>query len=163
MLTPSVCCRRQCAAIFWLISCNNQHQLIWCNTFFILVLCLTIIDDVAGFNNERGSFACECLDEEMLATSETSGALTPSGCCSRKCAANFQLISCKFQLLLIRWDTFFILGLSIIDDVGGIDIAVRRHFSSAAQLEAYEETAQCQAALGRGLRVYGCRSFPGVH
>merc|ERR1711893_532848 len=61
----------QSAAILELLSSEDETLLIWWDSLLVLDLCLDILDGIRWLNLEGDSFACEGLDKDLHATTET--------------------------------------------------------------------------------------------
>merc|ERR1711862_521078 len=58
------------ASVFQLFACKNETLLIWRNSFFILDFRFYVIDRVGGLYIQSDSFACECLHEDLHASTQ---------------------------------------------------------------------------------------------
>merc|ERR1719334_1090597 len=62
---------RQSSAIFQLLSSKDQSLLIRWDTFFVLNLCLHILNGVRRFNLQSDGLASESLDEDLHTSSQS--------------------------------------------------------------------------------------------
>ena len=104
------------SSIFKLLSSKDKSLLIWWNSFFILDLGFDILNGVSWLNIKGDSFTSEGLDED-LHTSSKSEYQVESGLfldvVIGEGSAVFELLTSKNESLLIWWDTFLVLDLSL--------------------------------------------------
>jgi hypothetical protein len=115
------------AAVFKLLSGEDEALLIWGDTFLVLNFGLHVLNGVGGFDVQSDGLASEGLDED-LHTSTKSEDQMKSGLLLdvvvRKSSAVFKLLSSEDEALLIWGDTFLVLnlGLDVLNGVGGFDV-----------------------------------------
>merc|ERR1712224_912309 len=100
----------KCTAVFQLLACEDQSLLVRWDAFFILNLCLDIIDRMRSLHVKRDGFACQSLHKDLHATTQAQDQVERRlllDVIVGKCTAVFQLLACEDQSLLIRWDAFF--------------------------------------------------------
>merc|ERR1712137_431317 len=114
----------QGAAIFQLLTSENQSLLIRRDTFLVLNLLLDILDSVRGVDIESDGLARKGLDEDLHTRSTTQTKHQMKGgllldVVVGQGAAIFQLLTSENQSLLIRRDTFLVLNLllDVLDSV----------------------------------------------
>ena len=118
---------RESAAVFELLSSEDETLLIWGDTFLVLDLCLNILNGVWWLNIKSDGFTSEGFDEDLHTTTksedEVKGWLLLN-VVVRKSATVFELLSSEDETLLIWGDTFFVLdlGLDIFNWVWWFDI-----------------------------------------
>jgi len=99
-----------------LLSSKDKSLLIWWNTFLILDFSFDILNGVCWFNIKGDGFTSECLDED-LHTSSKSEDQVESGLfldvVIGEGSAVFELLTSKDESLLIWWDSFLVLDLSL--------------------------------------------------
>ena len=104
------------SSIFKLLSSEDKSLLIWWNTFLILDFSFDILNGVGWFNIKGDGFTSECLDED-LHTSSKSEDQVESGLfldvVIGEGSAVFELLTSKDESLLIWWDSFLVLDLSL--------------------------------------------------
>ena len=104
------------SSIFKLLSSKDKSLLIWWNTFLILDFSFDILNGVCWFNIKGDGFTCEGLDED-LHTSSKSEDQVESGLfldvVIGEGSAVFELLTSKDESLLIWWDSFLVLDLSL--------------------------------------------------
>merc|ERR1712039_473596 len=114
---------RQSTSIFQLFSCENKSLLLRWDTFFILNLCLHILDGVIRFHIEGDRLSGQGLDENLHGTTSQSQHQIQGGfllnVIIRESTSILQLLSSEDQSLLFRWNTFFILNLGL-DILNGV-------------------------------------------
>ena len=59
------------ATILKLLSSEDESLLIRRDSFFVLNLCLDVVDGVRSFNIESDGLACQSFDEDLHTTSES--------------------------------------------------------------------------------------------
>jgi len=113
---------RQSSSIFKLLSSKDQSLLVWGDSFLVLDLSLDIFDGVGGLNFKSDSFASECLDKDLHSSSETEHKMKSAFLLDiivGESSSVLQLLSSKDEPLLVRWDSLFVLNLSL-DVLNGI-------------------------------------------
>ena len=112
----------QSAAIFKLLSGENETLLVWGNAFFVLDLSFDVIDGIAWFNFKSDCFSGKCLDENLHASSKTENKMKGGlflDVVVTQSAAVFKLLSGENETLLVWGNAFFVLDLSF-DVIDGI-------------------------------------------
>ena len=113
---------RKGAAILQLLACKDQALLIRWDPLLILDLGLDIVNGVTCLNVEGDGLARQGLHEDLHATSQAQDQVEGGlllDVVIRKGAAILQLLACKDQALLVRWDPLLILDLGL-DIVNGV-------------------------------------------
>merc|ERR1712151_1388029 len=115
------------SAILELLTSEDESLLVWWNTFLVLDLGLDVFDGVCWLNIKGDGLASESLDEDLHTTSESehemeSGLLLDV--VVRKSSATLELLTSEDESLLVWWDTFLVLDLSldILDGVSWLDV-----------------------------------------
>jgi len=104
------------ATVFELLTSEDETLLIGWDTFLVLDLCLDILDGVAGFDVESDGLASQGLDEDLHTTTETEDQMESGlllDVVVGESATVFELFTSEDETLLIRWDTFLVLDLSL--------------------------------------------------
>ena len=107
---------RKSSAVFKLLSSEDETLLIWWNTFFILDFSLDVLNGVCWLDLKGDGLTSESLDENLHSTSKSEYQVKSwllLDVVVRKSSAVFKLLSGEDETLLIWWDTFFILDLSL--------------------------------------------------
>ena len=115
------------AAIFKLLSGENETLLVRRDTLLILNLGLDVVDRVRGLDLESDGLSGQGLDEDLHTTTETEDEVESGFLLDvvvGEGTAVLKLLSGEDQALLVRRDTLLILnlGLDIIDGVGGLNL-----------------------------------------
>jgi uncharacterized protein with ATP-grasp and redox domains len=96
------------AAVFELLTSENQSLLVRRNTFLVLNLSLDVLNGVGGLNLEGNGLTSKGLDEDLHTTTKAEdqmkGRLLLDVVIS-KGAAVFELLTSENQSLLVRGDT----------------------------------------------------------
>jgi len=115
------------SSILKLLTGKDKSLLIWRNTFFVLDLCLDILNSVCWLNIESDGFTSEGLDEDLHTSSKSeyemeSGLLLDV--VVRKSSSVFELFSCEDESLLIWGNSFLVLDLcfNVFDGVSWLNI-----------------------------------------
>jgi hypothetical protein len=107
---------RKGSAIFKLLSSEDESLLIGWDTFLVLDLCLDVLNGVRWLNIEGDGLTSEGLDEDLHTTSKSENQMEGRfflDVVVRKSSAVFKLLSSENESLLIGWDTFLVLDLSL--------------------------------------------------
>jgi len=117
----------QSSPIFQLLSSEDESLLVRWNALLILDLGLDIIDGVRGLDLQGDRLACEGLDEDLHATTETKDQMESRlllDVVIRESAPVFKLLSGENQALLIRGNSLLVLDLSldVVDGIRGLDL-----------------------------------------
>merc|ERR1719187_2966836 len=117
----------QSATVLKLLASKDETLLIGRDAFLILNLGLDILNGITGFNLQSDGLACEGLDEDLHATSQTKhqvqGGLLLDVVVG-KGPAILKLLASKDETLLVRRDTFLVLnlGLDILNGITGFNL-----------------------------------------
>merc|ERR1712156_1346390 len=106
----------KCSSIFQLLSSKDETLLIWWDSFLVLDFSLNIFDGIRCFNFERDGFSCQSFDEDLHSTSQTKNQMESGFLLDvvvGKSSSIFQLLSSEDETLLIWWDSFLVLYLSL--------------------------------------------------
>ena len=114
-------------AILELLSGEDESLLIGGNTLLILNLSLDVVDGVGGLDLKSDGLSSEGLDEDLHTTSESEDEMEGRlllDIVVRKGTAILKLLTGEDKTLLIGWDTFLILDLSlhVINSVGWLNL-----------------------------------------
>ena len=112
----------QGTSVFQLLSSEDQSLLVWRNSFLILNLGLDIINGIGWLNIQSDGLSSECFHKDLHSSSETKNQMKSRlllNIVVTQRAAIFQLLSSKDETLLVWWNTFLVLNLSL-DVVNGI-------------------------------------------
>jgi len=115
------------SSILKLLSGENESLLVWGNAFLVLDLGLDIFDGVGWFDIKGDGLTGESLDEDLHATSKSEDEMESGlllDVVVGESSAIFQLLTSEDQSLLVWWDSFFVLNLSlhIIDGVARLNV-----------------------------------------
>jgi len=115
------------ATVFELLTSEDETLLIGWDTFLVLDLSLDVVDGVAGLNVESNGLASESLDEDLHTSSQAENQMESRFLLDvvvGESATVFELLTSEDKTLLIGWDTFLVLDLSldVVDSVAGFDI-----------------------------------------
>jgi hypothetical protein len=118
---------REGAAIFKLLSSEDETLLIWGDTLFVLDLSLDVLDRVGWLNIKGDGLAGESLDEDLHTTTESEDQVKSGlflDIIVGEGAAVFKLLSSEDKALLVWRNTFLVLNLSldVLDGVGWLNI-----------------------------------------
>merc|ERR1719433_1326824 len=113
---------REGSSILKLLSSEDQPLLIWRNAFLVLNLGLDVLDGIRRLNLESDGLASQGLDEDLHTSSQSENKMESAlflDVVIREGSSIFKLLSSEDQPLLIWWDSFLILDLSL-DILNGI-------------------------------------------
>ena len=115
------------SSVFKLLTSEDESLLIWWDTFLILNLGFNIFNWISWLNIEGNGFSSQSLDKDLHTTSKSQNEMESGFLLDvvvRESSSIFKLLTGKDKSLLIWWDTFFILDLSlnILDRVCWLDI-----------------------------------------
>ena len=115
------------SSVFKLLSSEDKSLLIWWNTFLVLDLGLDVLDGVSWLNIKGDGLSSEGLDEDLHTTSESEDEMEGGlllDVVVRKGSAILELLTGEDKSLLIWWDTFLVLDLSldVLDGVCWLNI-----------------------------------------
>ena len=118
---------RESSTVFELLTSEDKSLLIGWDSFFILDLCLDILNSVRWFNVQGNGFTSEGLDKDLHTTSESEDQMESRfflDVVVRKGSAVFKLFAGENESLLIGWDTFLVLdfSLDVFNGVWWLDI-----------------------------------------
>jgi len=118
---------RKSAPIFELFAGEDESLLVWWNAFFVLDLGLHVFNGIGGLDLEGDGLAGQSLDEDLHTTSESEDKVQRRlflDVVVRQGATILKLFAGEDESLLVWWDTFLVLDLSlhIFDSVGGFDL-----------------------------------------
>jgi hypothetical protein len=107
---------RKSAAVFELLTGEDEALLVWGDALLVLDLSLHVLDGVAGFDIEGDGLSGKGLNENLHTTAETEyemeGRLLLDVIVAEG-AAVFELLSSEDEALLIWGDAFLVLDLSL--------------------------------------------------
>jgi len=117
----------QCATIFQLLTSKDETLLVWWDSFFVLDLCLDVVDGITGLNLKSDGLASQGFDEDLHTSTESQDKMKRGfflDVVVTQCATIFQLLSSEDETLLIRRDSFLVLdlGLHVIDGITGLNL-----------------------------------------
>jgi len=110
---------RKSSTILKLLSGEDQTLLIWRNSFFVLNFSLHIGDSIRRLNIERDGFSSQSFYKDLHTSSQSKHQMKGRlllNVVIRKCPTIFELLTCKNEALLIRWDPFLVLDFCL--DIG---------------------------------------------
>jgi len=115
------------SAVLKLLTSEDKSLLVWWNTFLVLDLGFHVFNGVCWLNIEGDGLSSESLDEDLHTTSESENEME-SGLLLDVVVGEgstvFELLTSEDESLLVWWDTFLILDLSldILDGVCWLDV-----------------------------------------
>jgi len=117
----------QGAAIFKLLSCEDQALLIRRDPLLVLNLRFHIVDGVASFDVQSDGLARQRFHEDLHASTKAQHQMERRlllDVIVRKGAAIFKLFSGKDQALLVWWDPLLVLNLRfhIVNGIASFDV-----------------------------------------
>ena len=117
----------ECAAIFKLLSGEDEALLVWWDALLVLDFGLDVVDGVAGFDFEGDGLAGERLDEDLHTATEAEDEVESAlllDVVVGQSAAVFQLLSGEDEALLVWWDALLVLNLrlDVVDGVAGLNL-----------------------------------------
>merc|ERR1719229_1589800 len=125
---------RESSAIFELLSGKDKTLLLWRNSFLILDLRLDVRDRVVRLDIQGDRLSREGLDEDLHGTTTETEDKMEGGfllnVVIREGTTIFELFSSEDQTLLLRWDSFLVLDLSL--DGEGMEL-----YGSTMQVEMF--------------------------
>ena len=107
---------REGPSIFQLLSGEDKSLLVGRNTFLILDLSLHIVDSVGLLDVKGDGLSSQGLDEDLHTSSKSQDKMESRFLLDvviGQGSAVLQLLSSEDQSLLVGWDTFLILNLSL--------------------------------------------------
>ena len=110
------------SSILKLLSSEDESLLIWRNTFLVLDLGLDVLDGVSWFDIKGDGLSSQCLDEDLHSSSKSEDQVESGlflDVVIGEGSAVFELLSSEDESLLIRWDSFLVLDLSL-DVLNGV-------------------------------------------
>merc|ERR1712096_178126 len=115
------------SAVLELLSGEDESLLIWGNSFLVLDLGLDVLNSVCWLDIEGDGLSSESLDEDLHTSSESEDQVESRFLLDvvvGQSSAILQLLSSEDESLLVWWDTFLVLDLSlvILDGVSWLDI-----------------------------------------
>ena len=115
------------SAVFELLTSEDKSLLVWWNTFLVLDLGFDVLNGVSWLNIKGDGLASEGLDEDLHTTSESENEMESGlllDVVVRKSSAILELLTSEDESLLVWWDTFLVLDLSldILDGVSWLDV-----------------------------------------
>jgi len=115
------------SAVFKLLSGEDESLLVWWDTFLVLDLGLDVFNGVCWLDIEGDGLTSEGLDEDLHTTSKSEDQMESGlllDVVVGKGSSILELLTGKDESLLIWWDTFFVLDLSldVFDGVCWLDI-----------------------------------------
>merc|ERR1712180_77495 len=117
----------QSSSVFELFSCEDQPLLIRRDALLILDLGLHVLDGIGWFNLEGDGFTGQGLHKDLHTSSQPQDKMECGlllDVVVRQSPAILQLFTSKDQSLLVWWDAFFVLNLSldILNGVRGLNL-----------------------------------------
>ena len=115
------------SSILELLTSEDKSLLIWGNTFFVLDLGLDVLNGVCWLNIKGDGFTSEGLDEDLHTTSESKDEMEGGlflDVVVGEGSTVFELLTGEDESLLVWWDTFLVLDLSldILDGICWLDV-----------------------------------------
>jgi hypothetical protein len=117
----------QGSSVFQLLSGENESLLIGRDAFLVLNLGLDVFNGVTGLHIEGDGLASQGLHEDLHTTSKSEDQVEGRfflDVVVTEGSAVFELLASEDESLLVRWDTFFVLDLSldVLDGVRGLNV-----------------------------------------
>ena len=118
---------RKSSAILELLTSEDKSLLVWWNTFLVLDLGFHIFNSISWLDIEGDGLTSESLDEDLHTTSESENEMESGlllDVVVREGSAVLELLTSEDESLLVWWDTFLVLDLSldILDGVSWLDV-----------------------------------------
>merc|ERR1711878_236161 len=118
---------RESAAIFELLSSEDKSLLIGWDSFLVLDLGLNVLNGVRWLDIEGDGLSSESLDEDLHTTSESEDEMESGFLLDvivGEGTSILELLTGEDKSLLVGWDTFLVLDLSldVLDGVGWLDL-----------------------------------------
>ena len=107
---------RKCSSIFKLLSSKDKSLLIWWDSFLILDFSFYILNGVSWFDIKGDCLSSKSLDEDLHTSSKSENEMESwlfLNVVIGEGSAVLELLSGEDESLLIWWDTFFVLDLSL--------------------------------------------------
>ena len=104
------------SSILELLSSEDKSLLVWWDTFLILDLGFDVLDGVSWLNIKSDGLTSEGLDEDLHTTSKSEDQMESGlllDVVVGKGSSILELLTGKDKSLLIWWDTFLVLDLSL--------------------------------------------------
>ena len=104
------------SSIFKLLSSKDKSLLIWGNSFLILDFSFDILNGVCWFNIKGDGFTSEGLNEDLHTSSKSENEMESGlflDVVIGEGSAVLELLTSKDESLLIWWDSFLVLDLSL--------------------------------------------------
>jgi len=104
------------SAVFELLSSEDKSLLIWWDTFFVLDFSFHVFDRVCWLNIKGDGFSSQSLNKDLHTSSKSEDQVESRfflDVVIAESSAIFQLFTSEDESLLIWWDTFFVLDLSL--------------------------------------------------
>jgi len=104
------------SSILKLLSSEDESLLIWWDTFLILDLGFDVLNGVCWLNIEGDGLTSESLDEDLHTSSKSENEMESGlflDVVVGEGSTVFELLSSEDESLLIWWDTFLVLDLSL--------------------------------------------------
>merc|ERR1719486_270297 len=118
---------RKGSSVLKLLSSEDESLLIGRDAFLVLDLGLDVLDGVAWLDLKSDGLSSESLDEDLHTTSESKDKMEGGlllDVVVTKSTSILELLSSEDKSLLIGWDTFLVLDLSldVLNGVGWLDL-----------------------------------------
>jgi hypothetical protein len=115
------------SAVLELLTSEDESLLVWWNTFLVLDLGFDIFNGVSWLDIEGDGLSSESLDEDLHTTSESQDEMESGlllDVVVGEGSAVLELLTSEDESLLVWWDTFLVLDLSldILDGVSWLDV-----------------------------------------
>jgi len=115
------------SSILELLSSEDESLLVWRDTFLVLDLGLDVLDGISWLDIKSDGLSSEGFDEDLHSSSKSQDQVESRlllDVVVGEGSAVFELLTSEDKSLLIRWDTFFVLDLSldVFDGVCWLDI-----------------------------------------
>merc|ERR1719373_223544 len=107
---------RKSSSVFKLFTSEDKTLLIWRNTFLVLDLGLDVFNGIRGFNFKSDGFTSQCLHKNLHTPPKTENQMKGGfflNVVIGESTAIFKLLTGEDKTLLVWWDTFFVLDLSL--------------------------------------------------
>jgi len=115
------------SAVLELLTSEDESLLVWWDTFLVLDLGFDIFNGVSWLDIEGDGLSSESLDEDLHTTSESQDEMESGlllNVVVREGSAVLELLTSEDESLLVWWDTFLVLDLSldVLDGVSWLDV-----------------------------------------
>merc|ERR1711955_166722 len=128
---------RKSSSVLKLLSSEDQSLLVWGNAFLVLDLGFHVLNGVGRFNLKSDGLASQGLDEDLHTSSQSKNQMQGTFLLDvviRKSSSVLKLLSSEDQSLLVWWNAFLVLDLSL--HIQGLDKDLHASSQSENKMES---------------------------